>query len=201
LIYIEYISRRSGAELSNFHEFMSKGLEGWDASYEEDKLILGMSRTWRLGPEPEHIGVWYSPRVGFERIDDWDRIFRSGEADYLEQPLQKVARIDAAGCYETLLEPVPGRNGTYYAEFFRAQGELSAIREFYEGRMRRHQRFTLNLLVHRIGRLGPDPGALAVWTLPNFAALAEIADELDRVREPVQLQAAGTYTDVGQEII
>ncbi len=201
MIYIEYISRRSGVELRDFHEFMSKGQEGWDAGYQADELVLSMSRTWRMGPEPEHIGVWYSPRAGFERIDDWDKIFRSGEADHLEEPFRKVARIDAAGCYEILLEPVRGRNGTYYAEFFRAKAELSAIRKLYQERTQRHQRFTLNLLVHRIGLLGPEPGGLAVWTIPNLAALSEIAKELDGVREPIQLEAAGTYTDVGKEII
>jgi hypothetical protein len=67
--------------------------------------------------------------------------------------------------------------------------------------MRRHQRFTSTSWSTQWVAFGPEPGALAVWTLPNFAALAEIADELDRVSEPVQLQAAGTYTDVGQEII
>jgi hypothetical protein len=201
MIYIEYMSRRPGVDRSDFHEFMSKGLEGWDAGYQEDRLILGMSRTWRLGPEPEHIGVWDSPQAGFERIDEWDRIFRSGAADHLEEPLQKVARIDAAGCYEALLDPVRGRGGTYYVEFFRAEGELSAIQAFYVARERRHQRLDLNLLVHRIGCLGPDPGGLAVWTLPNFASLSEIANELDGVREPIQLKAAGTYTDVGKEII
>jgi len=201
MIYIEYFSRRPGAELSDFHKFMSKGLEGWDASYQEDRLILGLSRTWRLGPEPEHIGVWYSPGTGFERIDDWERIFRSGAADYLEQPLQEVARIDAAGCYEALLEPVRGRNGTYYAEFFHAESELSAIRELYEARTKNHQPLTLNLLACRIGYLGPEPGGLAVWTLPNFAALSSIATELDRVGKPVRLVAAGTYADIGREII
>jgi hypothetical protein len=201
MIYIEYMSRRPGVELSKFHEFMLKGLEGWDAGYQEDELVLGMSRTWRLGPEPEHIAVWDSPQAGFKRIDEWERIFRSGAADHLEEPLQRVARIDAAGCYEALLGPVRARKGTYYAEFFRAEGESSAIQAFYKARRRQHQKFTLNLLVHRIGRLGPDPGGLAVWSLPNFAALSEIAAELDRVHEPIRLEAAGAYADVGQEII
>ena len=201
MIYIEYISRRDGANLSDFHRWMSNGLEGWDAGYQEDLLILAISRTWRLGPDPEHIAVWDSPRSGFERIDEWDRIFRSGAADHLEEPLQKVARIEAAGCYEALLPPVPGREGTYYAEFFRANGTSSAVRAFYEERKKRHRHLTLNLLAHRIGRLGPEPGGLAVWTLPNFAALSEIASELDGVSEPVRMEMAGAYSDVGKEII
>ena len=201
MIYIEYISRLPGVELHDFHEFMSKGQDGWDASYQADELILSMSRTWRMGPDPEHMAVWYTPGAGFERIDDWERIFRSGAAHHLEEPFRKVARIDAAGCYESLLEPVRGRNGTYYAEFFRVNGGLSEIRKFYEERTKQHQHITLNLLLHRIGRLGPEPGGLAVWTIPTFASLSEIAKELDGVHEPIQLEAVGTYTDVGREII
>jgi hypothetical protein len=97
MIYIEYMSRRPGVELSKFHEFMLKGLEGWDAGYQEDELILGMSRTWRLGPEPEHIAVWDSPQAGFKRIDEWEGIFRSGAADHLEEPLQRVAPNRCSG--------------------------------------------------------------------------------------------------------
>ena len=201
MIYIEYISRRHGIDLDEFHEAMAKGQEGWDAGYGEDQLVLSAGRTWRMGPEPEYLGVWYSPGFSFERVDDWDQIFRSGEADQYEEPFRKVARIDEAGCYEPLIEPVRARNGSYYAEFFRTNGPVSTVRGYYEERAQRHRRFSLNLLVHRIGRLGPEPGGLAVWTLPNFAALAEIAQELDRVQEPVELVTAGTYADVGKEIL
>ena len=112
-----------------------------------------------------------------------------------------MSRIDRAGCYTALLEPVPARGGTYYAEFFRATGEPAAVRDFYEQRARAHPRCTLNLLAHRLGRLAPPPGGLAVWTLPDFASLAGVAGELDAVREPVVLVEAGTYADTGREIL
>lgn len=201
MVYIEYISRRPGVSLEDFHKAVATGQDGWDASYGEDQLIWSAGRTWRLGPEPEYLGVWYSPGVGFQRIDDWDRIFRSGEALHLEDPFKAAARIDVAGCYDSLIEPVRARNGTYYAEFFRATANNSAIQSFYKERAQRHTSFILNLLLRRIGRLGPEPGGLAVWTLPRFAALNEIASELDGIRDPVELVTAGTYADVGQEIL
>ena len=201
MLYIEYISRRPGVDLAAFHAGVTQGQEGWDSGYGEDQLIVSLGRTWRLGPEPEYMTVWHLPQATFDRIDAWDRIFRSGEADPLEQPFFRVARIDVAGCYTPLIEPVRARNGTYYVEFFRANGKREAVRTFYAERARHHHRFKLNLLAHRIGKLGPEPGGLAIWTLPSFEALAEIAQELDGVHQPVKLVTAGTYADVGREIL
>ncbi len=200
LVYIEYISRLPGIDPETFRARAAQGQEGWDSGY-EDELVLSLGRTWRLGPQPGYMTVWHTRDAGLDRIDGWDRIFRSGEADDLEQPFFQVARIDVAGCYEPLLEPVPARNGTYYAEFFSAQDTTDAVRSFFENRAERHPDFTLNLLVQRIGKLAPEPGGLAVWTIPDFAALDSIATELDRPEIPIRLSAAGTYADFGSEIL
>ena len=200
LVYIEYISRLPGIDLETFRAQAAQGQEGWDSGY-EDELVLSVGRTWRLGPDPGYMTVWHTRAAGLDRIDAWDRIFRSGEADDLEQPFFQVARIDVAGCYDPLLEPVPARNGTYYAEFFSAHDTADAVRSFYESRAKQHPEFTLNLLVQRIGKLAPEPGGLAVWTIPNFAALDSVATELDGVNAPIRLAAAGTYADFGREIL
>ena len=201
LIYIEYISRRSGVDMTDFRAGVTHGQEGWDTSYGADQLVLNIGRTWRLGPEPEYLAAWYSPQASFDRIDVWDRIFRSGEANPLERPFFQVARIDVAGCYAPLIEPVHARNGTYYAEFFRVRADLDTVRSFYTARTQKYPRFALNLLVSRIGKLGPEPGGLAIWQIPNFVALEEIAQELDGICWPVELVTAGTYMDFGQEIL
>ena len=200
LVYIEYISRLPGIDLETFRAQAAQGQEGWDSGY-EDELVLSLGRTWRLGPDPGYMTVWHTRNAGLDRIDAWDRIFRSGEADDLEQPFFQVARIDVAGCYNPLLEPVPARNGTYYAEFFAAYDTADAVRSFYESRAKQHPEFTLNLLVQRIGKLAPEPGGLAVWTIPDFAALDSVATELDGVNAPIRLAAAGTYADFGREIL
>ena len=200
LVYIEYISRLPGIDLETFRAQAAQGQEGWDSGY-EDELVLSVGRTWRLGPDPGYMTVWHTRNAGIDRIDAWDRIFRSGDADALEQPFFQVARIDVAGCYDPLLEPVPACNGTYYAEFFAAHDTADAVRSFYESRAKQHPEFTLNLLVQRIGKLAPEPGGLAVWTIPDFAALASVTTELDGVNVPIRLSAAGTYADFGREIL
>ena len=92
LVYIEYIRRRAGVDLARFHADATAGQEGWHDDYGEDRLMLSAGRTGRLGPEPEYMAVWHTPDAGFERIDAWDRIFRSGDAESSEQPFFQVAR-------------------------------------------------------------------------------------------------------------
>jgi hypothetical protein len=118
-----------------------------------------------------------------------------------EQLFRRVARIDAAGCYDELREPLVGRGGTYYAELFRPTGPREEIARLYAERAHRRPDLVLNLLALRIGKLGPEPGGLAVWTVQSFAALEPVARELDGVAQPIELVAAGTYADTGQEIL
>jgi len=200
VIYVEFISRRPGVALEEFHASVNQAQAGWDAEHGQDRLLANVGRTWRLGPEPEYLAVWHTPDQGLDRIDDWDRIFRAGAAERHEQLFRRVARIDAAGCYDALLEPVGARGGTYYLELFRPRGSADAIARSYEQRARGRP-LVLNLLAARIGRLGPEPGGMALWTIPSFAALDELARELDGAREPVELVAAGTYADTGREIL
>jgi hypothetical protein len=218
MIYIEFTSRRPqpglrenarGAlfvepfesQLERFHRGVLAGQSGWEDSWSQDRMILSVGRTWRLGPEPEYMTGWQTPSEGFERIDDWDKVFRSGEADDLEKPFREVARIDRAGCYEALLEPRRAQGGIYYVEFFAPTGSHDEIRELYERRAASRSELTLALCLVRIGKLAPDPGGLAVWTLPSFAALAAIARDLDGTLEPVRLTTAGVYNDIGKEIL
>ena len=218
MIYIEFTSRRPQAglrendrgtlavesfesQLQRFHRAVLAGQSGWEGAWAEDQMILSVGRTWRLGPEPEYMTVWYTPTADFGRIDEWDRVFRSGEADELEKPFRELARIERAGCYEALLDPKRQQGGIYYAEFFEPVGSHDEIRELYGKRAASHPNLTLALCIVRIGKLAPDPGGLAVWALPSYAALAAIARDLEGTTKPVRLTTAGVYNDVGREIL
>ena len=218
MIYIEFTARRpqSGlrerddgslelepfeSELARFHRAVLAGPSGWEGGWSEDRMILSIGRTWRLGPEPEYLTVWHTPAKGLERIDEWDRTFRSGAADAIEKPFSELARIERAGCYEALLPPIRQREGAYYVEYFEPNGPNDEIREAYAARAAAHRELTLALCCVRIGKLAPAPGGLAAWTLPSYAALAGIARELDGTIAPVRLATAGVYNDVGAEIL
>jgi hypothetical protein len=202
LVYIEYISRRAGVSLEAFHEVAGRGQTGWAGEYADDQLVLNLGRTWRIGPEPEYVAVWFNPAAGLERLAEWERIFTSGEASHFEEPFKLAARIETAGCYEPLLEPAPGSGGPYYAEFYEPSGEASPDdrRSFFEERGRQSG-LELNLLVERIGRLGPDPPGLAVWSLRSYGNLDTVARDLDGVSEPIRLVNAALYADLGDEIL
>lgn len=201
MVYIEYFSRRPGIEVAEFHRVVRQVQRNWEAGSPEDHLILNAGRTWRLGPEPEYLGIWHTPNSGLERLGDWERAFRARGEVGDEATMSRVARINFAGCYEAVLEPRPARNGLYYIERFRPAGPIASIRRFYQQRTERLHHFILNLLVNRIGWLGPDPGGLAVWTVPGYAALGEIATELEAVPESLELVGAGLYADIGGEIL
>jgi hypothetical protein len=165
-------------------------------------LLLNLGRTFRTGPEPEYVAVWYSRDAGLERIGEWERIFASGEADHLEETFRLAARIDTAGCYEPLLEPVQGRDGLYYGEYLDvAPGTgRDEVASFFAGRRDRHG-LTLNLLCDRIGGLGPDPRCLAFWTVPGWDALDEVVRDLDGLTAPVRLVHGSLYRDLGAETL
>jgi hypothetical protein len=216
VIYVEYISRRTGVGIEEFHQTLLAAQTGWDAEHGEDVLLWAGGRTWRIGPEPEYLTIWHSPGFGLERLDGWDAFFRAGGAARHAQGFARVARIDRAGCYEALLPgapaertvpaaPAPDNGGTYYVEFIRAAAPLAAVTAAYQERaskLAQHDaRIRLDLLAHRIGKLAPDPGGIALWTLPSLGALTALATDLDGQREPAELVAAGVYADVGREIL
>ena len=149
------------------------------------------------------MAVWYTPGSGLERIGEWERIFRSGEADHLEETFRLAARIDTAGCYDPLIEPVSGRDGLYYAEYLELAPSVSRndVSSFFATRRERHEALTLNLLCDRIGGLGPDPRCLAVWTVPGWHALGDVVRDLDGVDTPVQLVHGALYRDLGAETL
>lgn len=203
MIYIEYISRRPGVALDHFHAIANRSQGGWAESYAEDRLLLNLGRTWRIGREPEYLAVWYTPDAGLERIGDWEKAFSSGEADSLEKPMEVAARLDVAGCYDPLIEPSAHEGGRYYVEFFdfRAGATRDDVRSYFLDRQASGH-LQLPVLVDRIGKLGPDPRGVAVWVLSSYRDLEVAAREVDADEDaPVGLVSASLYAQLGAEVL
>src|SRR3954451_13035363 len=127
MIYVEYVSRRQGIALDDFHRVVRQVQEAWAAGNGTDRLILNAGRTWRLGPEPEYLGIWHTGDAGFERLDAWTRAFQERGDVGDEATMSRVARIDFAGCYRALAPPVEAHGGIYYVEIFRPAATDDAI--------------------------------------------------------------------------
>jgi hypothetical protein len=204
LVYVEYITPRPGVHISEFHRIARHQQETWAARFGDDRLLLNLARTWRIGPHPPYLTIWYREAAGLEQLDEWQRVFSSGDAEDIEDAINLVIQIDAAGCYRPLVEPSPAQRPAYYGEFFEpAAGASEAdVRAFFGERAGRHHDLRLNLLADRIGHLGPDPRGFAIWSAPEFGALGAIVEELaDADGAPIDLVRAGLYAPLGEEIL
>lgn len=195
--YVEFISRRPGVPLEAFHAIAGPGQVNWGKRYGEDQLILNVGRTWRIGPEPEYLCIWNTPGRSLDRLGGWADVFATGEADDLEKSFEAAGRIDAAGMYDVLREPVPATGPLHYVEFFDTADPAAALAA-YETRLARNG-LILNALLDRIGMLGPDPRGIAVWQAPSFDAIEACAREAPG--QGVEVVRAGLYAPIGDEIL
>lgn len=202
LVYVEFISRRPGVSLETFHTLVRSSQDDWAAEQADDVIVAKLGRTYRLGPEPEYLYAWWLPRHGLERLQDWESAFAS-VSDTIGASIEAAGRIDRAGCYDPLEEPIVATSERYYLERldFAPGATREDVQSFYTKRRSQHPELTLNLLIDRIGGLGPDPRCLALWGLPSWADLDGVARDLEGIDHPVRMVTAGTYTVIGNETI
>ena len=86
-------------------------------------------------------------------------------------------------------------------EFFRPLGTSAEIAALYAERQRAAPTAVLNVLATRVGMLAPDPGGIAVWTCESFAAMEPLARSFDGDSPAVGAVQAGTYHDLGREML
>ena len=72
-------------------------------------------------------------------------------------------------------------------------------RAWYEERRAAHPEADLNLLIDRIGLLGPDPRGLAVWGIGSWGAAEPIARETVTAGTPIRPVTSSLYADFGEE--
>jgi hypothetical protein len=201
-VYIEYISRLPDVSLDTFRRTAITAQEGWEGAHAGDRLLLHIARTWRIGPEPEYLAVWLHASHGLQHLDEWEALYAGGQWAVWNEPFRLAGRMDAAGCYEPLLEPSTRSSGRYYAEYFNFASGASRddVRDYFTDRASRHPEIELKLLIDRIGTLGPNPRALAFWNVSAFERLGDVVRELDRQSGPLCDITGALYADLGSEI-
>jgi hypothetical protein len=198
LVYIEFIRRLPGVDLNAFRTVLKHVQSTWSKEHSDDRLVLAVGRTWRIGPEPEYVFAWYTPGSGLERIDGWERTFVAGDAAAIHEPFKLAARIERAGCYEPLTDPSEGSRGRYLAHWFapRPGATRADLREYFET-IAAGADADLNLAVLRIGALAPDPPGLAVWGVGSWAHVAALSDPGSD--SPIDVVTSSLLADIGHE--
>jgi hypothetical protein len=199
LIYVEYIERDRFLPLEIFRQLGDQS--SWTAA--EDKLVGSFGRTMRLGPMPSYLAFWQCK--GMARMDEWEAHFNTPEAqfDRAEKATLRAIHLQYGGCYDELATgPAVDRNKLFCVEYFPAPSQTTndGILMRYKGRAATQSNAVLNFLLRRIGRLGPGPGGLAVWSFADYEAL----EPFERARDdddPLRPTDVGIYRWFGSEIL
>ena len=101
MYYVEFYSRKAGVSPERFRETVKRTDAWWAANNPEDRPVLAIGRTWRLGG-PHYIVVWKID--GAARVDEWtQRRLEDPEARRMIEEWLEVVDCDA-GLYEDLGE-------------------------------------------------------------------------------------------------
>ena len=199
MIYIEYVERDRFMPIEIFRYLGNQS--AWTDP--DDSLVGSFGRTMRLGPMPSYLALWKCS--GMARMDEWEEYFRSekGMRDAHELATHRAIHLQKAGCYDELfVGEAPDRLGLHYIEYFAAGGDdkPDIVAAPFIERSKQTPGATLNFVLRRIGLLGPNPGGIAIWTVPDYVALerfVRVTPSGDRFR-PTE---AGVYRWFGEEIL
>jgi len=202
MIYIEYIERDRFTDIDIFRAL---GDQSWwlnaDAEGDDD-MVAQLGRTLRLGPHPCYMTIWRCR--GLSKLDEWEAHFNSDAArkDTHAIASHKAIHLCDAGCYDELITGPSISGGLQYIEYFKASpgADNATIEGSFRSRSNVHAEGKLNLLLNRIGKLGPDPGGMAIWTFPSYAALESISRDTV-IDNDIHLVTVGVYRGWGREIL
>jgi hypothetical protein len=202
MIYIEYIERDRFMDVDIFRLL---GDQTWWSGADDDaddELVAQLGRTLRIGPHPSYMAIWRCR--GFNKMDQWENYFQSDEALRNRQGIasHKAIHFVAAGCYDEIFTGPAIGDGLQYIEYFKPGAQIGDedTAKFFTGRSEKESQGELNLVLRRIGLLGPDPRGIAIWTFPNFTAIERIARE-DLSGEIINPVSVGIYRPWGKEIL
>ncbi len=181
--------------------FRRLGNQGSDwAEGAEDRVVLQLGRTLRLGPAPSYLCLWEIPDLA--RLDSWEAYFHSPAAAQNSRSLamHRAIHIQRAGLYDVLSRGEVLDAPLYLIEYVDPQErDDDSIRAVVADRARGRDRLAHILLLRRLGRAGPDPAVLSIWAAPDHAALEPILRD-DRM-SGLRLADVGVYRRFGEEVL
>ena len=100
MYYIEFFERRPEVPHDRFQEVIQACTARWASEHPDDRPILCIGRTWRLGPRPGNLVVWKID--GWETFERWTAEFRTERGLANHSEFQSVATIVEAGVYDEI---------------------------------------------------------------------------------------------------
>jgi hypothetical protein len=198
MIYTEFIDRDRSMPVEIFRRLGNQGSD-W-AEGAEDRVVLQLGRTLRLGPVPSYLCLWDIPSIA--RLDSWEDYFHSPAVARNDRSLamHRATHIQRAGLYDVLGRAERLEAALYLIEYVdpQEQGDDS-IRAALADRARRHGSLRHILLLRRMGKAGPAPALLSIWGAPDYATLEPILRD-DRMGA-LRLVDIGIYRSFGEEVL
>jgi hypothetical protein len=198
VIYAEFIDRDRSIPIEIFRRLGNQESD-W-AEGAEDRVILQLGRTLRLGPVPSYLCLWDIPSIA--RLDSWEDYFRSPAAarNCRSLAMHRAIHIQRAGLYDVLRRAENLEAALYLIEYVEPQEQSDdSIRAVLADRAQRHHALRHILVLRRMGKAGPAPALLSIWGAPDYATLEPILRD-DRM-EPLRLADIGVYRSFGEEVL
>ena len=198
MIYLEFIERDRAMPIEIFRQLGNQA-SAW-AEGAQDRMILQLGRTLRLGPAPSYLCLWEIPDLS--RLDSWEEYFHSPAARMNNRSLamHRAIHIQRAGLYEILSRDEPLEAPLHIVEYIDPRGQSDEdIRRVLADRARRHPGLRQTLLLRRVGRAGPDPALLCLWATPDYVSSESLLR--DETLPRMRLAEVGVYRRFGEEIL
>jgi len=190
VIYIEFIERDRFLPIEIFRQLARQSSDWAEAS--QDRLLLQIGRTLRLGPMPSYLAFWEIPDI--ERLDAWEVYFASLEAmqNPRSQAMHRAIHIQRAGLYQTCFKAEQLAYPLYYLEYYNTTPANGACPSNPPTHLD-----SLILDLRRIGYLGPQPESIRVWGCSSYSQVKVLSEQ--HRQDGVAPADAGVYRDLGTE--
>ncbi|MGY8998078.1 MAG: hypothetical protein ACKVH7_16710, partial [Alphaproteobacteria bacterium] len=173
MIYLEFIDWDRSIPVDIFRHLSKQ--DQWKS--EQDRKVVNIGRHKGIGGHPTYLSGWQVRDLA--RLDEWEIHFKSAEAagDVAEMATFQAMDFHYCGLYDELkLTDLPDEN-LHVVEYFDPARDMND-QEFKSALERREtdEEFgKLAVVLRRVGMLGPDPSAIAIWTFPDFSSIESFA--------------------------
>ena len=200
MMYIEFIERDRFVPIELF-----RYLADQDSIWTEghiDKLVLQLGRTFRFGPIPSYLAFWQIPSL--DRIDVWQDYFGSDAAlrNRRSSAMHRGIHVQRGGLYDEVVAQGPYDKENWYLEYFDADvsSNTESVETLFRARAQAHSEVRLEMVLSRVGALGPDPANIAVWSAAKFQDFERLARSTSACAG-ASIEVAGFYRQTWKEIV